>query len=271
MQIIDLTSQRVRDRQIRQTFVNVVGDIVGRPSRVVQPGVAEENDATPKTAGREGQVARVAHVVVLGGEDDGVVRRAVGVHFAAAANKEAAEVVGSTGGRAASRKTLNDRARLDVQNRIAHDVGETRQDIDIGRRPIVGAVQVRGADVKHVVARREETVGAEPRPAVSPVVIRIKGALVVGGAPETVGRRAHSAFKHRATRGRSRIQLTVGSTADRTKLRIGHRVALGRHVLFAVVFVGSALESPEQVVFHVRSRHPVVVDPHPDSTEIGDH
>ena len=150
VQVVDLTAHRIGHSQVRQTFIDVVRHVVGRPTRVVQPGIAEEDDAAPQTARREGQVARVGHVVRDSSENDGPIRCAVGVELAASANKQAAEVVGRAARGAGARGTLHHRARLDVQDGVAHHVGEARQDVRVGRHPGMRSIQVAGRDVDHI-------------------------------------------------------------------------------------------------------------------------
>ena len=166
--VVHLPAHRVGHRQIGQSLVDVVRHVVGGPRRVVQPRVAEEHHPAPQPPRREGQVTGVRHVVGHRGEDDRAVGRAIGVEFAAPADEQAPEVVGRTRRGPGPRGPLHHRARLDVQHRVAHHVGEPGEDVGVGRHPGVGAVEVSG-DAVGLTARREaKECGGEGDPEETP-------------------------------------------------------------------------------------------------------
>src|SRR6185503_10604292 len=107
------------DDVVGQTFVHFIDGTVGSAKEVgghVERGITEEHDAAPQTAGVNAQVARIEHVVLLGGKDNRVLRGAVGEEFRAAGDVESGGVVGAAG------FAFDDGAGLNVKDAAREDI-----------------------------------------------------------------------------------------------------------------------------------------------------
>ena len=139
------------DDGVGEAFIDFIlrrGRVAGHVLRAVDGRTPEQHHAAPQAALERSErraggrpPRRVIHVVRLGREDDGPVRRALRENLSAPCREDSARR------RAGAGLGLDDRASFDVEDFAVLNIDEAVQDVGIGAIPIDRASDVRVADL----------------------------------------------------------------------------------------------------------------------------